>query len=54
MRFRDFVATCAGRAFMFDSLRYLNRPSNLTGHDHPNKPANGERAIGRKTGFHFW
>jgi hypothetical protein len=42
MRFRDFVATCAARAFMFDSLRYLNRPSNLTGHDHPNKPANGE------------
>jgi hypothetical protein len=53
MRFRDFVATCAERAFMFDSLRYLNRPSNLTGHDHPNKPANGGRAIGRKTGFHF-
>jgi hypothetical protein len=41
MRFCDFVATCAERAFTFDSLQYLNCPSNLVGHDHPNKPANG-------------
>jgi hypothetical protein len=50
MRFCDFMATCAERAFMFDSLRYLNRPSNLIGHDHPNKPANGERMIRQSVG----
>jgi hypothetical protein len=31
----------AARAFTFDSSRYLNCPSNLIGHDHPDKPANG-------------
>jgi hypothetical protein len=29
------------RAFIFDSSRYLNCPSNLIGHDDSNKPANG-------------
>jgi hypothetical protein len=27
--------------FRFDSSRTLNCSSNLIGHDHPNKPANG-------------
>jgi hypothetical protein len=31
----------AGHAFTPDSSRYLNRPSNLIGDDHPNKPVNG-------------
>jgi len=31
----------AGPAFRFDSSRCLNCPSNLIGHDHRNKPANG-------------
>jgi hypothetical protein len=35
----------AGKAFTSDSSRYLNCPSNLIGHDHANKPANGERMI---------
>jgi hypothetical protein len=29
------------RAFTTDSSRCLNCPSNLIGHDHPDKPANG-------------
>jgi hypothetical protein len=34
--------SCRGRnLFTPDSSRYLNCPSNLIGHDHPNKPANG-------------
>jgi hypothetical protein len=30
-------------AFRFDSSRYLNCSSNLTGHDHPNAPGYGGR-----------
>src|ERR1700722_11375412 len=37
--------------FTPDSSRYLNCPSNLIGHDHPNKPANGEGITGR---FNKW
>jgi hypothetical protein len=33
------AADGAGNAFTFDSSRYLNCPSNLIGHDHPNQPA---------------
>jgi hypothetical protein len=40
----------AGNAFTSDSSRYLNYPSNLIGHDHPNKPANGERMIRQSVG----
>ena len=41
--FFDFARLGAGRrAFTSDSSRYLNCPSNLIGHDHPNKPANGD------------
>jgi hypothetical protein len=36
------AADGGGNAFTFDSSRYLNCPSNLIGHDHPNQPANGE------------
>jgi hypothetical protein len=36
-----------GREFTSRSSRYLNRSSNLMGHDHPNKPANGKRMIRR-------
>jgi hypothetical protein len=39
--FCNFTADCAGHAFTPDSSRYLNCPSNLIGHDDPNKPANG-------------
>jgi hypothetical protein len=42
MRFCDFPAFGAQAAFTSRSSRYLNCPSNLVGHDHPNKPANGE------------
>jgi hypothetical protein len=47
---RDFAAVRAGNAFTPDSSRYLNCPSNLIGHDHPNKPANGERMIRQSVG----
>jgi hypothetical protein len=39
--FRQSAVIGAANAFTFDSSRYLNCPSNLIGHDHPNKPANG-------------
>jgi hypothetical protein len=42
-RFRDFAAGTARNPFRFDSSRSLNCSSNLIGHDHPNKPANGGR-----------
>ncbi|HEY2213355.1 MAG TPA: hypothetical protein VGH62_17410, partial [Bradyrhizobium sp.] len=44
LRHRHFcklLATPCGRAFTPRSSRYLNCPSNLIGHDHLNKPANG-------------
>jgi hypothetical protein len=41
--FCDFAAAGAARPFTPDSSRCLNCPSNLIGHDHPNKPANGVR-----------
>ena len=40
--FRDFPADGPRPAFTPHSSRSLNCPSNLIGHDHPNKPANGE------------
>jgi hypothetical protein len=42
LRFCDFVAMAIAPAFTSDSSRYLNCPSNLIGHGHPNEPANGE------------
>src|SRR3954453_20158671 len=39
--FPRFRAPEPGFAFRFDSSRCLNCSSNLIGHDHPNKPANG-------------
>jgi hypothetical protein len=39
--FCDFPAIDARATFTSRSSRYLNCPSNLIGHDHPNKPANG-------------
>jgi hypothetical protein len=39
--FLQFAAVRTENAFTPDSSRYLNCPSNLTGHDYPNKPANG-------------
>lgn len=45
--FCDFAAAGADPAFTSDSSRTLNCPSNLIGHDHPNKPANGEGPTGR-------
>ena len=41
MGLRDFAVVRAAQAFTCDSSRYLNCPSNLIGHDDPNKPANG-------------
>jgi uncharacterized protein len=41
---RALLRFCSWRGrnlFTPDSSRYLNCPSNLIGHDHPNKPANG-------------
>jgi hypothetical protein len=49
--FCDFAADGAGSVFTPGSLRTLNCPSNLIGHDDLNKPANGERMIRQK--FHF-
>jgi hypothetical protein len=49
--FCDSSAEDAARAFTFDSSRYLNCPSNLIGHDHPNKPANG---VGNDELFDKW
>jgi hypothetical protein len=49
-QFCDFAAGIAGQTFTFDSLRYLNCPSNFIGHDHPNKPANGKRMIRQSVG----
>jgi hypothetical protein len=49
--FCDFAAAGADPAFTSDSSRTLNCPSNLIGHDHPNKPANGEGLTGR---FNKW
>jgi hypothetical protein len=40
-RFRDFATGAARNPFRFDSSRSLNCSSNLIGHDHPDKPANG-------------
>jgi hypothetical protein len=40
-RFCGFAAKPAENSFRFDSSRTLNCSSNLIGHDHPNKPANG-------------
>ena len=37
----NFASAREVRAFTPRSSRYLNCPSNLIGHDHPNKPANG-------------
>jgi hypothetical protein len=37
----DFTGMRAGKSFTSDSSRCLNCPSNLIGHDHSNKPANG-------------
>jgi len=45
--FCNSVIAGAGSAFTLHSSRYLNCPSNLIGHDHPNKPANGEGLAGR-------
>jgi hypothetical protein len=39
--FCDSMSARPSRAFTPRSSRYLNCPSNLIGHDHPNKPANG-------------
>jgi hypothetical protein len=47
--FFDPAALEARPAFMFDSSRTLNCSSNLIGHDHPNKPANGVAMTGRWT-----
>jgi hypothetical protein len=41
-RFFDVAAKPAENSFRFDSSRTLNCSSNLIGHDHPNKPANGD------------
>jgi len=51
--FSRFDPCRRGVAFTFDSSRCLNSHSNFTGHDDPNKPANGERVFRRigKTGF---
>jgi hypothetical protein len=38
---RDFAADGAAFTFTSRSSRYLNCPSNLIGHAHLNKPANG-------------
>jgi hypothetical protein len=40
--FCDFDTAGAESVFTPDSSRCLNCPSNLIGHDDPNKPANGE------------
>jgi hypothetical protein len=40
-RFRQPTRGAARNPFRFDSSRTLNCSSNLIGHDHPNKPANG-------------
>jgi hypothetical protein len=40
-RFCDFATGGAPNPFRFDSSQSLNCSSNLIGHDHPNKPANG-------------
>jgi len=48
--FLRFQARGARIAFTSRSSRYLNCPSNLIGHDHPNKPANGERMIRQSVG----
>src|SRR3954464_2039474 len=37
----DFATVTTRNPFRFDSSRSLNCSSNLIGHDHPNKPANG-------------
>jgi len=50
-RFCDFTVICAENAFTRRSSRYLNCSSILTGHDHPNKPANGELNNGM---FYNW
>jgi len=39
--FLDLTSAGGVSAFTPDSSRCLNCPSNLIGHDHPNKPANG-------------
>jgi hypothetical protein len=40
-RFRIFGKVRGANPFRFDSSRTLNCSSNLIGHDHPDKPANG-------------
>jgi hypothetical protein len=40
--FCDFARRTPRVPFRFDSLRCLNCSSNLIGHDHPDKPANGD------------
>jgi hypothetical protein len=40
-RFLDFCGGTTRNPFRFDSSRSLNCSSNLIGHDHPDKPANG-------------
>jgi hypothetical protein len=50
---RALLPFCGWRGrnpFTPDSSRYLNCPSNLIGHDHPNKPANGKRMIRQSVG----
>jgi hypothetical protein len=49
MDFGDPGAVACAKPFTHDSSRYLNCPSNLIGHDHPNKPANG---VGNSGTFH--
>jgi hypothetical protein len=49
----SILTICGGRLrnpFTPDSSQYLNCPSNLIGHDHFNKPANGERMIRQSVG----
>jgi len=48
--FCDSMFSRAMRAFTPRSSRTLNCPSNLIGHDHPNKPANGTRLIRQSAG----
>jgi hypothetical protein len=40
-RFCGFSEVRRANPFRFDSSRTLNCSSNLIGHDHPNKPADG-------------
>ena len=50
--FLEFTGSHRADGFRFDSSRCLNCHSNFTGHDEPNKPANGERVF-RRNGIGF-